>query len=33
MLAVVMGRLKIPAIPRGALGNPLQDIKEGLKFI
>ncbi len=33
VLAVVMGRLKIPAIPRGALGNPLQDIKAGLKFI
>ena len=33
VLAVVMGRLKNPGIPRGALGNPLQDIKEGLKFI
>ena len=33
ILAVVMARLKIPPIPRGALGNPIQDIKEGLKFI
>ena len=33
VLAVVMARLKIPPIPRGALGNPIQDIKEGLKFI
>ncbi len=33
VLAVVMARLKIPPIPRGALGNPVQDIKEGLKFI
>ena len=33
VLAVVMLRLKIPSIPRGALGNPLQDIKEGLRFV
>ena len=33
VLAVVMARLKIPAIPRGALGNPLRDISEGLGFI
>ncbi len=33
VLAVVMFRLKIPPIPRGALGSPVQDIKEGLKFI
>ena len=33
VLAVVMSRLKIPTIPRGALGNPIQDIKEGLQFI
>jgi len=33
VLAVVMARLKIPAIPRGALGNPLRDIREGLGFI
>ncbi len=33
VLAVVMGRLKIPPIPRGSLGSPLQDIKDGLKFI
>ncbi len=33
VLAVVMARLKIPPIPRGAQGNPVQDIKEGLKFI
>ncbi len=33
VLAVVMARLKIQAIPRGALGNPVQDIIEGLKFI
>ena len=33
VLAVVMARLKIPPIARGALGNPIQDIKEGLKFI
>ena len=33
VLALVMARLKIPPIPRGALGSPVQDIKEGLKFI
>lgn len=33
VLAVVMSRLKIPTIPRGALGNPIQDIKQGLHFI
>ena len=33
VLAAVMGRLKIPPIPRGALGSPIQDIKEGLRFI
>jgi MFS family permease len=33
VLAVVMGRLKIPPIPRGALGSPIQDIKDGLSFI
>ncbi|MCH8297314.1 MAG: MFS transporter, partial [Chloroflexi bacterium] len=33
VLAVVMARLKIPPIARGALGNPIQDIKEGLQFI
>ncbi|MBC8280924.1 MAG: MFS transporter [Chloroflexi bacterium] len=33
VLAVVMGRLKIPPIPRGSLGSPVQDIKDGLKFI
>jgi len=33
VLAVVMARLEIPPIPRGALGNPIQDIKEGLQFI
>ena len=33
VLALVMVRLKIPPIPRGALGTPIQDIKEGLKFI
>ena len=33
VLALVMARLKIPPIPRGALGNPLQDINEGLQFI
>ena len=33
VLAVVMSRLKIPTISRGALGYPIQDIKEGLQFI
>ena len=33
VLAVVMARLKIPPIPRGALGSPIEDIKEGLGFI
>jgi len=33
VLAVVMARLKVPPIPRGAIGNPIQDIQEGLKFI
>ena len=33
VLAVVMGQLKIPPIPRGSQGSPLQDIKDGLKFI
>ena len=33
VLAVVMLRLKIPPIPRGALGSPIQDIREGLSFI
>ena len=33
VLAVVMARLKIPTIPRGALGSPVQDIREGLQFI
>ena len=33
VLAVVMARLKVPPIPRGARGNPVHDIKEGLKFI
>jgi len=33
LLAVVMARLKVPPIPRGARGNPVHDIKEGLKFI
>ena len=33
VLALVMARLKIPHIPRGSLGNPLQDINEGLQFI
>ena len=33
VLALVMARLKIPPIPRGALGSPVQDIKEGLRFI
>ena len=33
VLAVVMGRLKIPPIPIGSLGSPVQDIQEGLRFI
>jgi MFS family permease len=33
VLALVMARLKVPHIPKGAFGNPIQDIKEGLKFI
>ena len=33
VLAVVMARLKIAPIPRGALGSPIHDIKEGLRFI
>jgi MFS family permease len=33
VLAMVMARLKIAPIPRGASGNPFQDIKVGLKFI
>jgi MFS family permease len=33
VLALVMARLKIQPIPKGALGSPLQDIKEGLRFI
>ena len=33
VLVVVMARLKIPHIPGGARGNPIQDIKEGLRFI
>ena len=33
VLAVVMARLKIAPIPRGAFGSPIHDIKEGLRFI
>ena len=33
VLALVMTRLKIPAIPRGSMGNPFEDILEGLNFI
>ena len=32
-MSVVMLFLKVPHIPRGGLGNPLQDMWEGLKFI
>ena len=33
VMAVVMLVLKVPSIPRGGRGNPLQDMLEGLKFI
>ena len=32
-MALVMLFLKVPAIPRGSRGNPLQDMLEGLRFI
>ncbi len=33
VMAVVMVFLKVPAIPQGGRGNPLQDMFEGLSFI
>ena len=33
VMAVVMVFLKVPPIPQGGRGNPLQDIVEGLRFI
>jgi MFS family permease len=33
VLVVVMARLNVPPIPRGGFGSPVQDVKDGLKFI
>lgn len=33
VMAVVMLFLKVPPIPRGGRGNPVQDLMEGLRFI
>ena len=33
VLVVVMMRLHVPPIPRGGFGSPVQDVKDGLRFI
>ncbi|MEC9287027.1 MAG: MFS transporter [Chloroflexota bacterium] len=33
VLVAVMARLNVPPIPRGGVGSPVQDVKDGLKFI